>query len=73
MYCASLFERLCSNATGSLFINIRVEGVEGEAENLNTFVKMWLGISRTHYLREVTVLSKGDLFQKYIGVFSVMG
>lgn len=59
MCCAPLFKRLFSNATGSLFINIRDEGVEGEAENLNSFAKAWLGVSRTHYLREVTALSKG--------------
>lgn len=71
-HCASLFEMLCSNATGSLFINIRDEGVEEEAENLNTFAKTWLGVSGIHYLREVTALSKGDLlFQKCLAVFSV--
>lgn len=61
MYYASLFKRLFSNATDSLFINIRDEGVEGKAENLNTFAKTRLGVSKAHYLREVTVLSKGDL------------
>lgn len=50
----------------------RDEGVEAESGNLNVFVKMWLGVSRTHYLREVTALSKGDvLFQKCLTVFSV--
>lgn len=72
MSSASPFKRLCSNAAGSLFINIRDEGVQGEAENLNMFVEMWLGVSRTHYLREVTAISKGDLlFQKCLAVFSV--
>lgn len=46
--------------------------MEGDAENLNTFAKTWLGVSRPHYLREVTALSKGDLlFQKCLAVFSV--
>lgn len=72
MYSASLFKRLCSNAAGSLFTYRRDEGVEAESGNLNVFVKMWLGVSRTHYLREVTALSKGDvLFQKCLTVFSV--
>lgn len=46
--------------------------MEGEAENLNTFAKTWLGASRTHYLREVSALSDGDLlFHKCLAVFSV--